>query len=343
MYIDKNLPHFFQSQSMDNHHMSCPVVSIIIPAYNAEKYIHNCIKSLLSQTYDNFEIIIVDDGSKDSTPILLDEISRTDSRIKPFHKSNGGATSARKRGVEEASGEWILFVDADDVMPSDAIENLMNRETGNYDIIAGTIFYKSRNKIIKSETGAESISVGEYIHLLLNRKSYYGPCAKLIRKSLFDELKWNEDPRLFQNEDLLMLVQLASHSTHPVAICNDDIHYVCEDKEGSMSTRLMSYEGWTLLFIDLKSIIMALSKDYSYLYSDYVNYSMWSIYDCLLTQAINVPQDAYILSIIEDSGNAIISDKNKNVLRYLVNPIQRYMFCNYRKVRMGLKGLLKVK
>lgn len=319
----------------------CPNVSIIIPVYKAELYLKDCVRSILAQNYRDFELILVDDGSPDKSGELCDMFAKEDERVRVLHKKNGGATSARKMGVENAKGKWILFSDADDTMPKESIYDLLLHDDGISDIIAGTILYKSRKRIIRTETASDSIGMDEYIHLLLNRGTYYGPCAKLIRRDLFDGLGWNDDPRVFQNEDLLMLVQLASKSTRNVSICNEHVHYICEDKVGSISTKHMSYEGWKLLFQDLRSIIIPLSNKNTYLFSDYVNYTLWTIYDCLLTQAINVPQDAYVLSLIKDSKKADVSDKNKNVLLYLVNPVQRKIFCVYRNLRMSLKYMLK--
>ena len=90
------------------------LISVIVPVYNAEKYLQRCIRSILAQTYENFEILIVDDGSKDSSGQLCDEFALQDSRIHVTHKNNGGPGSARTVGLRQAKGEYIAFVDADD-------------------------------------------------------------------------------------------------------------------------------------------------------------------------------------------------------------------------------------
>lgn len=91
-----------------------PKFSIIVPAYKAELTLKRCVESVISQTYDNWELILVDDGSTDNTPSMCDEYSAKDSRIVTVHKENGGVSSARNIGIEKASGEWITFLDADD-------------------------------------------------------------------------------------------------------------------------------------------------------------------------------------------------------------------------------------
>ena len=92
------------------------LVSVIIPAYNIEDYIGRCLDSVLSQTYKNLEILVVDDGSSDCTGEILDDYEKKDQRIRVIHKENGGVSSARNIGIEAATGDYIGFVDGDDLM-----------------------------------------------------------------------------------------------------------------------------------------------------------------------------------------------------------------------------------
>ena len=101
---------------------SRPKISVIVPVYNVEKYLDNCINSIVNQTYDNLEILLVDDGSKDNSGSLCDEWALRDNRIKVIHKQNGGASSARNAGLDAATGEYIGFVDADDYIDIDMYE-----------------------------------------------------------------------------------------------------------------------------------------------------------------------------------------------------------------------------
>lgn len=102
-------------------------VSFILPIYNVEKYLSECVESILVQTYSDFEILLVDDGSPDNCPALCDEWAKKDSRIKALHKSNGGLSDARNYGLEHAQGDYVVFVDSDDFwVNKDCLENLMN-------------------------------------------------------------------------------------------------------------------------------------------------------------------------------------------------------------------------
>lgn len=107
-------------------------VSIVIPVYNRKNFLTVCIKSLLAQSFEDFEICLVDDGSTDGTGLLCDELAEKDTRIRVLHVQNGGATYARQKGVELATGEWVVFVDSDDTMPADALQRLFQATSGRY-------------------------------------------------------------------------------------------------------------------------------------------------------------------------------------------------------------------
>lgn len=106
--------------------MTSPLISIIVPVYNVEKYLDRCVESIVSQTYKNLEIILVDDGSPDNCPALCEEWAEKDRRIKVIHKKNGGVSSARNAGVEGAKGDYIAFVDSDDYIEQGAYEFMIN-------------------------------------------------------------------------------------------------------------------------------------------------------------------------------------------------------------------------
>ena len=93
-----------------------PKVSIIVPVYKAEKYLQRCVDSILAQTFTDFELLLVDDGPPDSSGIISDRYAATDPRVHVFHKPNGGVSSARNLGIDNARGEWLMFVDADDTI-----------------------------------------------------------------------------------------------------------------------------------------------------------------------------------------------------------------------------------
>ena len=177
-------------------------ISIIIPVYNAEKYLRQCIESVLAQTFLDWELILVNDGSKDDSLNICREFAAKDSRITVIDKPNGGVSSARNRGLEEARGEWITFVDADDWLDADALEIYFDalQRTGADIVKTGYRFLRSTGitgKVINEET---TLSDKSDILALLQESGYYAFVWNMIvstniAKSLqFDETTpWLED------------------------------------------------------------------------------------------------------------------------------------------------------
>lgn len=128
-------------------------VSIIVPIYNIEKYIERCVKSIQKQTYENIEIICVDDGSKDRSGEILDELAKNDERLIVLHKKNGGLSSARNYGMKRATGEYIVFVDGDDYIDSNCISTLIDIASDKYDIVMFPYIREFSKKSIKTHLG----------------------------------------------------------------------------------------------------------------------------------------------------------------------------------------------
>ena len=119
-----------------NKETSKSLVSIIIPAYNVEKYIEKCLSSILEQTYTNIEVVVVDDGSTDKTGQLIDSVTQQDSRVHVIHKKNAGVSAARNSGIEMSTGEYLVFVDGDDCIAHDYVEYMLSliENTGVFSI-----------------------------------------------------------------------------------------------------------------------------------------------------------------------------------------------------------------
>ena len=109
-----------------------PKISVIVPVYKAEKYLHRCIDSILTQTFTDFELLLINDGSPDNCGAICDEYATKDSRIRGFHKENGGINSARKEGFIHCSGKYLVFLDSDDALTNEAYNTLFNTNTPNF-------------------------------------------------------------------------------------------------------------------------------------------------------------------------------------------------------------------
>ena len=115
--------------------IQAPLVSIIVPVYNAEKYLNRCVDSILSQAMTDFELLLIDDGSKDNSGRICDEYATKDARVRVFHKPNGGVSSARNLGLDNAIGKWITYVDADDRCSCEYLEHLLAKTDEETDLI----------------------------------------------------------------------------------------------------------------------------------------------------------------------------------------------------------------
>ena len=211
------------------------LVSIIVPVYNVEKYLRQCIESLINQTYKNIEIILVDDGSTDNSGKICDEYSKKDNRIKAIHKKNGGLSDARNYGIENAKGIYICFVDSDDYTDKKYIENLYHAIIENKADISicnfKLIFDNTKEKdcdIIQPTLINEEISNKEAVKLLFNPNSFGNyACNKMYKTELFKGVKY---PKGFVMEDLGTTYKLFLKSKK-IAIFNDKLYYYVQRKE----------------------------------------------------------------------------------------------------------------
>ncbi len=168
---------------------SQPLLSIIVPAYNMEVFLERCMDSVLGQTFSDFEVIVVDDGSTDGTPALCDAYADRDSRVRVVHKSNGGIGSARNAGLRVARGAWLMFLDADDWLAPDALRSLVDAQAASgADVVAGKIArVDAQGEVIElvHEQKAGLISGAKAVWMCLVRRWLNDYCvAKIFRRSL---------------------------------------------------------------------------------------------------------------------------------------------------------------
>lgn len=218
-------------------------ISIIIPAYNVEKELSRTLDSVLAQTYVNIEIIVVNDGSKDGTGAVIDAYAAKDSRIKAIHKENGGVTAARLRGVAEATGSWIGFVDGDDWIEPDMYERLMKNAL-EYDadishcgyrkvFPSGRVdWYYNTGRLVEQnhDESLRDLVCGSFVEPALWNKLY---C-----KELFRNIAEQMDCSIKINEDLLMNYYLFKESDRAIYEDFCSYHYVL--RPGSATTSRMN-------------------------------------------------------------------------------------------------------
>lgn len=172
-----------------------PIISIIVPVYNSEATLRQCVNSILCQEFKNFELLLIDDGSKDQSPAIGDEYAKRDARVKVYHKENGGVSSARNVGLDKAQGEWITFIDSDDEVSDDYLQDIT--EHSEDIIIKG---YKKRfgKTIIESLSTQDIItnSFLDFVSSYITSSLLRGPVYKFYKKNILNNLRFLTDMKI---------------------------------------------------------------------------------------------------------------------------------------------------
>ena len=194
------------------------LISVIVPIYNVEKYLKKCLDSIINQTYNNLEIILVDDGSPDNCGKICDEYAKKDNRIKVIHKENGGVSSARNKGLDIANGEYVFFIDSDDYIELDAIEKLLSMGKSDFIISKGYRIEKNEriaidNDILKSETINNPEYKEKIFSKLLLGKVTSGPFAKMYKRNVIEKNKLRFNEELEFGEDTIFTFCFINYSS----------------------------------------------------------------------------------------------------------------------------------
>lgn len=181
------------------------MISIIVPVYNAEKYLHRCVDSVLGQSYTNFELLLIDDGSPDNSGVICDEYAAKDSRVRVFHKENGGVSSARNLGLDNARGEWVTFIDSDDWIEIDYFTNLTFRLDADF-IVGSISSTDGKSWIMKDCICSPKSFVEEYIDTPMIR----APWGSLLRLDIIVDNNIRFDPLIRYGEDAIFNMEYLS-------------------------------------------------------------------------------------------------------------------------------------
>lgn len=186
-----------------------PEISVIVPVYNAEEYLERCIKSILNQSFTDFELILVDDGSTDSSPFLCDKAREKDNRIRVVHKDNGGVSSARNCGIDSSKGKYLIFCDSDDYVEQDWLELMYKAVTKDgADVgVCGFKFIFSDEEEKNTEIvykGNELISVLDRsgLYTVLESQLFYIMCDKIYKAEIIKQYNLKVDETIQYSEDI---------------------------------------------------------------------------------------------------------------------------------------------
>lgn len=220
-----------------------PKISVIIPVYNVEKYLNRCIDSVLSQTFRDLELILVDDGSPDRCGEICDNYAAKDNRIKVIHKQNAGVSAARNTGIAVACGEYIMFVDSDDYIDSQMLEELLQKADADVDMVVSSIRMVCKDKVYDFKMQNRQYSpkdiMEDYCLEKFPKICLCGPCCKLYKKSVLDAnaIRFNEKMSLGEDTDF----NLQYISVIKNIITTDKIYYFyMRDNEDSLFTKFRS-------------------------------------------------------------------------------------------------------
>lgn len=250
--------------------MSTPSLSIIIPVYNVEKYLDECIESVLRQTFTDYELLLVDDGSKDKSGEICDKYAeKHPHRIKVFHKPNGGASTARNLGLDNASGHYIGFIDSDDVIHPQMFEKLVEAiRLHDVDIVSSQISCETGHKGVLTYNTTEW--KGSNLELLGRLYTWEENCSvdtKIFKRELIGDTRYVEG---VINEDFIFLSEIFLKPGRAYVI--PEAYYFYRTTQGSVTRTLK--EKYFDIFINLDYVEKLLPPDNREIHEKFRTYSM---------------------------------------------------------------------
>lgn len=229
-------------------------ISIVVPVYNAEPYVENTVKSILTQTFADYELLIIDDGSTDASPQICDSLAEQDARIKVIHQPNGGVCAARNKGIELATGDYICFVDADDYIEPTMLQVLWDNATANHadisccGIVQTTLQGVSNNSFCTGErtlvTDMERL-IKQFFVDPTYKEVLYGPYNKIIRAEIVKAVGF--DHRFRIGEDLLFNFRCLEQAKSFYFDNQGLYHYI--KREGSATTSAFSEKRFDYIYV----------------------------------------------------------------------------------------------
>ena len=260
-------------------------ISVIVPVYNVEAYLERCVESILHQTYTNFELILINDGSTDSSGKICDDLANQYENIKVYHIENAGVSNARNMGIQLATGSWVTFIDSDDFVTQDYLATLASAVEGlNVGFVIAPLHH-IKNGIVtdlsphsgKTELWSTEETMKE---LLMTTRTSFFPVAKLFKRDLLADEKFNTNYHLA--EDALFLTELLLKTRCSSVFIDKPIYYY-DHREGSATTSVNRYVFDTIEVY--KQIIAQVSQIFPNLKYELINRECWSyitVYDKII-------------------------------------------------------------
>ena len=260
-------------------------ISVIVPVYNVEAYLERCVESILQQTYAHFELILINDGSTDSSGQICDHLASQYENIKVYHIENAGVSNARNMGIQLATGSWVTFIDSDDFVTQDYLATLARAAEGlNVGFVIATLHH-IKNGIVtdlptysrKTELWSTEETMKE---LLMTTRTSFFPVAKLFKRDLLADEKFNTNYHLA--EDALFLTELLLKTRCSCVFIDKPVYYY-DHREGSATTSVNRHVFDTIEVY--QQIIAQVSQAFPNLKYELINRECWSyitVYDKII-------------------------------------------------------------
>lgn len=219
--------------------------SIIIPVYNAEEYLERCISSVINQDYKDFEVILIDDGSKDRSGTICDEYARKDNRVKVIHQINAGVSTARNVGIKNSKGTYIIFLDSDDSLKEESLARLNDTIEKNEEI--DCILYNVDNKFKDGMYRGEKLTA-LIVQLIITEK-INPPWNKVYKRNIIEENNIVFDKNIQIGEDLLFSITYLSYAEN-ICILNEELYNYTVDNRNSLTQKYKENKYKQLMYAD---------------------------------------------------------------------------------------------
>lgn len=312
------------------------MISVIVPVYNVEKYLRKCLDSIINQTYNDWELILVDDGSKDASREICDEYSQNDSRIKVFHKPNGGVSSARNIGIENACGEWIAFVDADDWLDPQYLLSLVNVK-GAEMIVCG---YKVDEDIIHDITRDDFVIDTQNCDYSQNyfNETFFFPWRRLYRRDIVQKYSIRFEEKLKLSEDTCFICEYLLYCNKIAYIKDSYYHHRSEVALGKYQLSCESFLFYTnALNISFARLLEEKGLNTDKIYNDFKKIFFAYYYD-YLKQISNktdfvIQTEHWNKNNVFPYLNSLFNSRIKSIfITYMIKfPLLGYYFFKFKK------------
>ena len=209
-----------------------PEISVIVPIFDMEKLMRKCLDSILAQTFQDYECLLIDDGSKDGSPAICDEYAAKDARFKAFHKPNGGLSDARNYGLARAKGEYTIFFDPDDWVDENCLKDMFEKaQESNADMVMCDIWYNDPYRQRYSKQEPTSLNHLDVLKDLITGKVYGFTVTKLIRKELYEKYDIQYPVGMYGCEDQYTMCKLLKNDIKIAYLPKAYYHYMHYDKD----------------------------------------------------------------------------------------------------------------